>query len=350
MLQVRAASKLSFISILLLLVSSLVSAQQSDEINIKELNSNFFYLGAKAGWMHYQNACEEWNIGCDGDDKAYGLFAGYQFSEHFALETAYLDLGEASAIYSESGLNNRYIGSMKGVEISLLGRLPLSEDFDLFAKAGTFRWDGENKGPVSTKSDSDWSPMAGVGLEYNLTPSWTARVEYQYIDKLGSEFIGGSNGHLTSIGLTYRFGQSGASKPVVQEKVTLPAKIEPVIAPVQLLPEISIKLLFEFDSSKLNDPDALLPVIARLKTDPNSIALIKGFTDSKGASAYNQSLSERRVQSVVDYLSANGVKAEQLELHAYGESFPEVDNNTEGHRHTNRRVSIYISSSTIETE
>ncbi|MEC4727343.1 outer membrane beta-barrel protein [Shewanella sp. D64] len=345
---------LTLLTITLSVSSMLVSATEivDEQFHFQEVVTPFFYLGAKAGWMHYQNACEEWNISCDGDDKAYGLFGGYQFSEHFAFETAYLDLGEAVAVYSESGLNNSYVGSMKGIELSMLARLPMSDDVDFFAKVGAFRWDGDNQGPVDHTSDSDWAPIAGVGLEYAFSRSWTARLEYQYIDKLGSELIGGSNGHLTTLGLSYRFGQSETSVKPKQQPVTLPVVIEAevvVLAPV-VLPAISITTLFDFDSSQLNNPQALLPVIERLQSAPNAIAQIKGYTDSKGAAAYNQALSERRVQSVLDYLLANGVVAEQLELQAYGEHFPEMDNKTESHRHANRRVSIVISPSTTDAE
>jgi len=167
--------------------------------------SSYFYLGGKVGQMHYQSACEPWSISCDGNDLGIGAFAGYQLWEHIGFEAAYLDLGEAVAVYPESGVNQTYIGSMSGIELSVLGRLPVSENIDLFAKAGTFRWDGENKGPVNRKTDSDWAPIAGLGVEYKLSASWVARLEYQYIDSLGSDYIGGSNGHLTSLGLSYRF-------------------------------------------------------------------------------------------------------------------------------------------------
>lgn len=339
------------LTVILISLSTSAYSQQSNDNNP---DPTYFYVGAKAGWMHYQNACEEWSVSCDGDDSGFGLFAGYQFSEHFALEAAYMDLGEAVATYRESGIDNSYVGSMRAGELSLLGRLPLNDKLDLFAKVGTFHWDGENQGPVTRRSDSDWSPMAGVGAEYQLSSSWVARLEYQYIDKLGSELIGGSNGHLTTLGLSYRFGQTKTQPAATKDKVVLPPVLE---EPVEIekaipvvLPEIAIKVLFDFDSSALLEPEALQPVIARLKSVPEAIATIKGYTDSTGASSYNQLLSKRRVQSVVDHLVSYDIAIQQLDIHAYGESFPEQDNDSEAHRHSNRRVTVTIESSTVNAQ
>ncbi|SQH76147.1 OmpA family protein (fragment) [Shewanella benthica] len=65
-------------------------------------------------------------------------------------------------------------------------KLSLTEKLDLFGKAGTLRWEGSNTGPFSYNSDNGWSPMIGIGLEYKLTRSWVARVEYQYFDSVGA--------------------------------------------------------------------------------------------------------------------------------------------------------------------
>lgn len=49
---------------------------------------------------------------------------------------------------------------------------------------------------------------------------------------------------------------------------------------------------------------------------------IDGHTDSSGAYATNMDLSQRRAQSVVDYLVANGVSADRLTAHGYGPDRP----------------------------
>jgi len=67
---------------------------------------------------------------------------------------------------------------------------------------------------------------------------------------------------------------------------------------------------------------------------------VGGHTDSRGSDSYNQSLSERRVASVIDYLVANGVSRSQLLGAGYGESSPIDTNDTVAGRARNRRVEI----------
>lgn len=318
------------------------------DIEAVEQFQPYFYLGAKVGQMHYQNACESWSITCDGNDVGFGAYAGYQAWQFLGFEAAYLDLGEAVANYSESGVTNSYSGSMKGWELSAVTRFSLSENLELFAKAGSFYWDGDNRGPNSYHSDSDWAPMLGAGVEYKLSPSWSARLEYQYVDSLGSELIGGSNGHLTTLGISYRFGQSSnkTQSPVTETSLSLTEQTPPVTPKPVVLPAITVVSLFDFDSSELTNADALTPVIERLSQFPASIVNIKGYTDSKGNADYNLALSLRRAQAVADYLIAAGIKAEQIKVHGYGELAPVMKNDTASHRHQNRRVIVHFQSTT----
>jgi len=67
-----------------------------------------------------------------------------------------------------------------------------------------------------------------------------------------------------------------------------------------------------------------------------------GHTDSVGSDAYNQALSERRAQSVVNYLGDHGVARVRLEAVGRGETQPRTTNATEAGRQLNRRVEILI--------
>ena len=65
---------------------------------------------------------------------------------------------------------------------------------------------------------------------------------------------------------------------------------------------------------------------------------VVGHTDSSGTEAYNQQLSERRAQTVADYLQAKGVAPGRLAASGAGESEPIADNATKEGRAENRRV------------
>jgi len=69
---------------------------------------------------------------------------------------------------------------------------------------------------------------------------------------------------------------------------------------------------------------------------------VLGHTDATGSDAYNQALSERRAQSVANYLSARGVAAARIGIRGYGESQPIASNDTGAGRAENRRVEIKV--------
>jgi outer membrane protein OmpA-like peptidoglycan-associated protein len=69
---------------------------------------------------------------------------------------------------------------------------------------------------------------------------------------------------------------------------------------------------------------------------------VLGHTDSTGSDAYNQGLSERRAQSVADYLAARGVARARIGIRGFGESQPVASNDTEAGRSENRRVEIKV--------
>ncbi|WP_296753895.1 OmpA family protein [Thiobacillus sp.] len=67
-----------------------------------------------------------------------------------------------------------------------------------------------------------------------------------------------------------------------------------------------------------------------------------GHTDSVGTDAYNQTLSEKRAQSVLDYFAGQNVNPLRLESYGKGETEPRADNGTEAGRTLNRRVELWI--------
>ena len=101
---------------------------------------------------------------------------------------------------------------------------------------------------------------------------------------------------------------------------------------------------FDFDSSRIT-PNArvILDQVADTLLSAEGLTVeIGGHTDSQGSSAYNQKLSQRRAEAVVDFLKERGVAAEQLMARGYGEEEPIASNDTEEGRELNRRVELRI--------
>ncbi|OUS25822.1 hypothetical protein A9Q99_20415 [Gammaproteobacteria bacterium 45_16_T64] len=69
---------------------------------------------------------------------------------------------------------------------------------------------------------------------------------------------------------------------------------------------------------------------------------ITGHTDSSGGDALNQTLSEQRSRSVMQYFASQGVGTTRLSFVGYGERYPVASNKTPQGRATNRRVEIEI--------
>lgn len=101
---------------------------------------------------------------------------------------------------------------------------------------------------------------------------------------------------------------------------------------------------FDFDSAAIkSSAQATYAKIANvLKDYDKTIVHVVGHTDSTGADAYNQKLSERRASSVASALTSNGLNSARLLTEGRGESEPVADNSTKDGQRRNRRVDIVI--------
>jgi outer membrane protein OmpA-like peptidoglycan-associated protein len=101
---------------------------------------------------------------------------------------------------------------------------------------------------------------------------------------------------------------------------------------------------FAFDSANLNSNfyPVLDKVAETLKEYDKSVIEVAGHTDSTGSDSYNQALSERRANSVADYLANKGLERTRMVTVGAGEGHPVASNDTEEGRAQNRRVELTI--------
>ena len=99
-----------------------------------------------------------------------------------------------------------------------------------------------------------------------------------------------------------------------------------------------------FETAKatiLPDSESVLSEIAKmLQQNPDVKVRVEGHTDNVGQAASNQSLSEKRAQAVVAWLTSHGIEASRLKAKGWGASKPIEDNGTEDGRAKNRRVEL----------
>ncbi len=81
---------------------------------------------------------------------------------------------------------------------------------------------------------------------------------------------------------------------------------------------------------------------ALTKNDDDSKIVVEGHTDSQGGAEYNQDLSQRRAQTVRDYLVSRNVAADRVTATGFGLTRPIADNASPEGRANNRRVEIVV--------
>jgi OOP family OmpA-OmpF porin len=159
------------------------------------------YIGFNAGRSHFgDRAFNLTGFVNDRNNNAYSIYGGSYFNNNFGLELGYNDFGRI----------NRAGGSTKanGVSLSLVGKLPLSQSFNLLGRVGgTYARTDVSAAPASgipSGRDNRFDVSYGIGAEYNFTPAWSAVVQY---DEYNLRYTGGSRERLntTTIGVRYHF-------------------------------------------------------------------------------------------------------------------------------------------------
>lgn len=103
-------------------------------------------------------------------------------------------------------------------------------------------------------------------------------------------------------------------------------------------------ILFATNSSTLNSAsqNALSSFAASLNNNPDTDIQIYGHTDNTGNDGINNPLSEKRAESVYNFLMTKGVSGSRMVSQGFGSSQPVSDNSTAAGRAQNRRVEIFI--------
>ena len=94
------------------------------------------------------------------------------------------------------------------------------------------------------------------------------------------------------------------------------------------IPVLVRNVFFEFDKADITPESAtaLERLVTMLNDNPSITIELSAHTDSRGNDQYNQRLSQRRAEAVVNYLISKGIETERLTPVGYGESMPKVVN------------------------
>jgi outer membrane protein OmpA-like peptidoglycan-associated protein/Tol biopolymer transport system component len=123
------------------------------------------------------------------------------------------------------------------------------------------------------------------------------------------------------------------------------ANIEMKLLKLEQNAKLELKeILFESNSNKLSDISfiELERVITLMNENPTLKVEIAAHTDDVGSDNYNLQLSDKRADSVVEFLIQNKVAPDRFIAKGYGESTPKVPNESDDNRAINRRVELRI--------
>ena len=297
----------------------------------------------------------------DQRDTGYKLFVGRQLNQYFAVEAGYFDLGkfDFKSTTSGNGVLNGEAG-FRGVNLDLLGQLPLSQRLSLLGRVGMHytktntEFSGNRLlGSTNTHaSERKLNAKLGLGLEYKFSEALALRGEverYRLNDAVGNR----GDADLYSVSLVYKLGRPASATPAYQPApevapvVAMPAPVieaKPAPAPVSEKVSFASEALFDFDQSTLKPQGkaALDQLLGQLTGMDLEVIVTVGHTDAVGSDAYNQKLSQRRAEAVKAYLVAQGVETSRVYTEGKGETQPVADNTTAAGRAKNRRVTVEV--------
>lgn len=297
----------------------------------------------------------------DQRDTGYKLFVGRQLNQYFAVEAGYFDLGkfDFKSTTSGNGVLNGEAG-FRGVNLDLLGQLPLSQRLSLLGRVGMHytktntEFSGNRLlGSTNTHaSERKLNAKLGLGLEYKFSEALALRGEverYRLNDAVGNR----GDADLYSVSLVYKLGRPASATPAYQPApevapvVAMPAPVivaAPAPTPVAEKVSFASEALFDFDQSTLKPQGkaALDQLLGQLTGMDLEVIVTVGHTDAVGSDAYNQKLSQRRAEAVKAYLVTQGVETSRVYTEGKGETQPVADNTTAAGRAKNRRVTVEV--------
>lgn len=166
------------------------------------------YLGVSAGQSSADISCPT-ATSCDDSDTAWKVYGGLEVNEYISMEVGYIDLGEVGYSGAKTGSRETH-----GMTLQLVGTYVVNPSLTLIGRGGMNILNTEVNGtiagtPNNNTGDTDVVWSAGLGAQYNFTPSVGLRMEWERYFKTGDSAFNGGTGEadvdLLSAGLVFKF-------------------------------------------------------------------------------------------------------------------------------------------------
>jgi OOP family OmpA-OmpF porin len=163
---------------------------------VQAADSNF-YAAIDIG----RSSVDDNSVPIDEDATGFRLAAGYQFIPWLAVDLGYVDFGTFEATFDDPfGPPITAKASADGLELGLIGRVPLGDKFAITARAGMYWWDSKVVAGGMTEHDSDNDFTYGLGVELALNQTFVLTGAWQNYKSSGVDI------DLLTLGLQLRFG------------------------------------------------------------------------------------------------------------------------------------------------
>jgi OOP family OmpA-OmpF porin len=198
------------------------------------------------------------------------------------------------------------------------------------------------KASVGAPGSFNTAAVAALGALSRLSTG-TLVVSDREVKLSGDALYEGADNDIRA-GLGKDFPKNWQYKP----EITVKPAAGPVDGTVcqQLFSELLAKGKIRFEPKRADiDPDSagiLDHLIETALRCPTSNIEVAGHTDSDGEDAFNQALSEKRAQAVIDYLVKAGLPADRFTAVGYGSTQPVAGNDTDDGKAQNRRIEFLV--------
>jgi OOP family OmpA-OmpF porin len=149
-----------------------------------------FYGGFALGFASADSNCDYSGYNCDGTDTTFKIYAGKQVHRNLGFEIAFHDLGKLR----NEGFKESTTAESQGINLSLLGIIPVSNVGFFYGKAGYMAWSADytRNGTSTTRSNEDGTDFTyGAGFTFTFSPDYDVRIEFERLNDLGDDFVPG---------------------------------------------------------------------------------------------------------------------------------------------------------------
>ena len=329
--------------------------------------------------FYQQTGVDANSVAINDSDLAFSVMAGYQFSTHWAIEGAYIDLGERSVDFTGrtedlaafyDNIEHVYPQSADGLSLAIVGSWPLSNALKLSGKLGYWYWQGDystydaqgNVGSDSSRGNDLWF---GTELNYRVDK----RIQVYLTAERFS--LDRDDNNVFGLGVRYYFGHDylptkAVEKRIAVAEVVLDSDNDGVLdaqdhchhsnilhqvdahgctVMTEQISRFDLTIYYAKDSVDIAPTYAeqLHALADYIKTHAVQQLTIYGYSSAPGFRAYNRQLSEQRAQAVADVLQAQyAIDKNIIKVIGRGEEVLFDTNNTETAHQLNRRVEIHI--------